>query len=157
MGVLYGEWKGIQRPIADSVGDDVFYIDDAADLVDPTQPGDNNVDNDAAEANADPPDADPPEPAPNNNRVLHAMRQLESSFNPDATDFVARHSAEGQPAGRESEQAAINCSDFSSFDSLACLTMLDRLQLGPEELALTAIPEQLKPEQYKDVFNVPFF
>jgi hypothetical protein len=80
---------------------------------------------------------------------------LRVSFNPDATDFVARHSAEGQPAGRENEQAAINCSDFSSFDSLACLTMLDRLQLGPEELALTAIPEQLKPEQYKDVFNVP--
>jgi hypothetical protein len=75
MGVLYGEWKGIHHPIADSVGDNIFYIDDMADLADPTQPGDNNVENNVNEA-----DADPPEPAPNNNRVLHAMRQLESFF-----------------------------------------------------------------------------
>jgi hypothetical protein len=150
MGVMYGEWKGLERPIADSVGDDVFYIDDVDDMMDSNTPTNENT-GETDEIPNPPPDPDPPEPT-NDNRVLRAMRQLESSFNPDATDFVARHSAEDQPAGRDSAQAAI---DYS----LACLTMLDRLQLGPDELALTAMtvsdPKQIKPEQYKDLFNVP--
>ena len=111
----------------------------------------------------EPVDAPPAAAAEANPRVVRAMRQLEASFNPDATDFVSRHAASGnQQAGRETGQAALVFNDwgtYSNFDSLACLTMLDRLQLGPDELALAAMmdpdPKQIKPEQYKDVFSVP--
>ena len=64
------------------------------------------------------------------------------------------------PAGREGGQTAIDWSDFASFDTMACLTMLDGLQLSPKELAMSATldpknPESLKPEEYKDAFTNP--
>ena len=154
MNVTYGEWKGVTNPIADSVGDDIYYIDDL-DIVDTATPTDNQVDNGAAAEAADGAAAEtanppvrnpPPEPDPDA-RVLRAMRQLKISFNPDATDFVDRHTAVDQPAGRDGEQAAINCDDINSFDLLACLTMLDRLQLGSTEFAMTAQGPDIKPEQ----------
>jgi hypothetical protein len=91
------------------------------------------------------------------------MRELEASFNPEASDFVTCHTgSDSQQAGRENGQAAFQFNNWGwggNFDTLACLTMLDRLQLGPDDLALAALktpdPQHIKPEQYKDVFTNP--
>jgi len=57
------------------------------------------------------------------------------------------------------EQASINWGDFASFDTMTCLTMLDRLQLSPQDLAKTSMinldPTTLPPERYKDQFANP--
>ena len=54
------------------------------------------------------------------------------------------------------EQASINWADYASFDPMACLTMLDSLQLSPHDLAMASMidvdPTTLPPEHYKDQF-----
>ena len=107
------------------------------------------------------------------NKVAGAMHHLATYYNEDATNFLSgpmppttqpmsRTSSPEpsvSPAGGQSGQTAINWKNFTSFVSIACLTMLDRLQLSPDELAMTSItpidPTTLKPEQYKDFFTVP--
>jgi len=101
-------------------------------------------------------------------------------------DTMLRNPAEDTPAGREeskedaaesndaaenenvqaaaipwqtAEQASFNWADYASFDPVACLTMLDRLQLSPHDLAMTSMidvdPTTLPPEHYKDQFTNP--
>ena len=57
------------------------------------------------------------------------------------------------------EQASINWADYASFDPVACLTMLDSLQLLPHDLAMALMidvdPTTLPPEHYKDQFTNP--
>ena len=57
------------------------------------------------------------------------------------------------------EQASINWADYASFDHMACLTMLDSLQLSPHDLAMASMidvdPTTLPPEHYKDQFANP--
>jgi len=57
------------------------------------------------------------------------------------------------------EQASINWADYASFDPITCLTMLDRLQLSPHDLAMTSMidvdPTTLPPEHYKYQFATP--
>ena len=107
---------------------------------------------------------------------------------PDTNDStLLRAPAEANPAGREahkaeesmadkanvaenvvqaaeitwqaSEQASILWEDYSSFDPMACLTMLDHLQLLPHDLAMTSMIDvdttTLPPEHYKDQFSNP--
>jgi hypothetical protein len=154
---MNGDWKGTEKTKLEELDFDVMSEDDDPTDVDWHEPGTGEP----GRENAEPPE--PVEVAEANHKVLRAMRQLETSFYPDASDFVSRHAASGsQQAGREEGQAAFEFKDwgtYSNFDTLACLSMLDRLQLGPEELALAALkvpdPAHLKPEQYKDVFTTP--
>jgi hypothetical protein len=111
-------------------------------------------------------------------RVSNAMRKLQTEYNREASDILKEQEGIRQsrsqiggaasdaatddlPAGREGAKTALDWGNFASFESIACLTMLDRLQLSPDELALaatidpTANPELLLPEQYKDVFTAP--
>ena len=181
MDQYYGDWKGLKDPedldqithLPVDYGEDDEPEDEAA-VEQPVavQQQPNQQQPPVQEPAEEEPVAEPRHRPATPVRVARAMRQLETSYNPDASQVlqqaeVRAHTrsmgpVDNHPAGREREQgqSGLDWSDFASFDTLACLTMLDRLQLSPDELALAATDkptnnELLKPEDYRDAFTAP--
>ena len=154
LGQTYGEWKGLKDPLSDEpvmrLPTEEVQSDDSSDESIDFIPCD--------DAPAPTVAARPPTPAA---RVMRAMRQLDSSFNPEARDYIRMHAQDDdQPAGRE-EQGQATMEDDEWYSNLTQLTMLDGIPFGvsfsafaADELAMSATCN-LKPEQYKDNFSKP--
>jgi len=87
-----------------------------------------------------------------------AETTTEEEHKADTVDDFAPHAAAAIP-WQTGEQASINWANYASFDPIACLTMLDSLQLSPHDLAMTSMidvdPTTLPPEHYKYQFANP--
>jgi hypothetical protein len=81
MDVMYGDWKGLKTPKQEEM------------LIDDAEEDDTNME--LADEQPEGPDpVEAPEPDPEveaNPGELQAMRKLEASFNPEASDFVTCH------------------------------------------------------------------
>jgi len=115
-------------------------------------------------------DAVPPtgrDPPPNDNTMLRvpaeatpAGREESKAADDESKDAEENNNVQAAAISwQTAEQASINWADYASFDPVACLTMLDRLQLSPHDLAMTSMidvdPTTLPTEHYKDQFTNP--